>query len=848
MDLAAPEFELDPNGWGSKLYEGYHKARIAERGLGRVKPAVAIWGPSQVGKSTLFARYLQSGADETGYGSGLQWVEETPILFDKKPESPDGVLTWNPYNFGADASACITCFFLEEAIPYPDFPVEVRLSSPKQVLHAIACGYMSECQLEEATGFETWWTMEELEKTLQELGKRGPPSRQCFEMLQSIVELMNNFIAEGMPRFAGLNGKSADRMLMQSVGVFQSQQSVIDFASNFFWDSLAPLTNLYKDLLASLGNISQLADSLPIYCSYEVARILNDLGVYSRLSGGKLLDGNIIQEHQPTQDIVRRISYKVDPGNALLIGLDVGEPLFRDFKDFALLQGVVWELGVPLNRYCMEYSEESYPLMELLEHADLLDFPGVAKEGTKSEELKLSVPSLDTPDFRHMLFSKVLKRGKTASILYASAKEARIGILNVLVRADEHLGQAKQIYHGVKTWWKAITGQPFRQADTKDAKLNLIFTFFGEIVNNLILNPGNPNIPRLFDRFECLDKIKDPKVTTIFATNYHQYSPFTHRGRNQNATEEEIVRAKQDLVQEPLVKALFADNIESAKEVFDTDTGGADYFLKVVKQQASQSKARQKLTDMVDEADDLAMKLIHEALPEESDDPYKMENLDEWQAELYDKIFQQVEKTKDTSYLKKVSQAIRSLVSVEPESLNLMPSELKNHQNAYGFAQRYVKVQVENWKRSKQDFPLFKELGFDDGIEFQKALNYLAESIDTEHITQWVLETFGRLSDYGRRQAARRLLAVKLSDMLHSDLDRESHCPDEFSNEWLRAFASKSEETHAPEAEEAINSDPHYQAVVYPFLCNIASLKETPSTSRPQLPGDKELIKVLGKD
>ena len=201
-----------------------------------------------------------------------------------------------------------------------------------------------------------------------------------------------------------------------------------------------------------------LAGGREIRCSYEVARLLNNMGIYSRLSGGKKLDGNPIETHQPTREQVNQITYEVQ-GDVLLLGIGTGQPLIRDNKDFALIQGIIWELDVPLNRAFLAESQAAAPLVSLLESADLLDFPGIAKEGQKVEEQRLSTQSLDTPDYRHMLFSKVLKRGKTASILFSSAREARIDNLSVLVRADEHLGQAGQIYHGVRTWWNTLTDE-----------------------------------------------------------------------------------------------------------------------------------------------------------------------------------------------------------------------------------------------------------------------------------------------------------------------------------------------------------------------------------------------------
>ncbi|MBT5693012.1 MAG: hypothetical protein HOI65_18025 [Opitutae bacterium] len=840
-ETSRPEYELPANAWAWNLYEGQRKARIAEEGLRRNKPALAIWGPSQVGKSTLLARYLDSGAESNGYGSGLHWEEDTPILFEKKVGSMDGVLTWNPYNMGADASACITCFTLEDDLEHKAYPVRIQLATHKQILHAIACGYLSECRLDEATGETVSWTMEEIEELIRQQGKNQAPQRAVFEALLPIVELLENLIEEGSDRFARLRNKSLRLSILQSAGSFSNLESVRDFAAKLFWDDTASLTTLYKDLSEKLDALGKQAKGKMILCSYEVARLLNDMAAYSRLSGGKTLDGHEIDQHQETRDQIDRISCEIKD-DVFFVGMDLEKKLIQENKDFALIQGIIWELGVPLHRRCMEQSEAATPLIRLLEVSDLLDFPGIAKEGQRVDEQKLSPKGLDTQEHRHMLFSKVLKRGKTASILYSSAREARIDNLSVLVRADEHLGQAGQIYHGVKTWWNTLTDKDFRQASEKGPSLNLVFTFFAEIVNNLILNPDNPNLARAFDRFECLDKIKNPKIATIFATNYHQYSPFANSIRNEPASDEEISRAREDLLEENTVKNLFAGNLDSAKSVFEGEDGGTNYYLEKLREQAGSSNFQATFGNLHERAEETYQALLKSAAPEDGEDHAKAEAVDHWRTELDNRISQKVEESPDTDYLQRVSAAIRSLVEIEPDSLNPVPADLKNHRNANNLALRYVKVQIENWKKGKEDFPHLGELALDNGIECAKALGYLAEGVAAQDFARWLLKNFGRVRAFGKRQAARRMVAVKLSDQLLGGPDREPHLSDDQSNNWLKYYSDQNGDFQEKTTEDTIYYNPQYQSIITPFLQNLARIRDIPSSDRPRLPGDEQLL------
>ena len=69
-DLTRPDLILPSDSWTWKLYEAKRKFKNAKEGLGRNKPALAIWGPSQAGKSTLLARYLDDCADNHANAEG----------------------------------------------------------------------------------------------------------------------------------------------------------------------------------------------------------------------------------------------------------------------------------------------------------------------------------------------------------------------------------------------------------------------------------------------------------------------------------------------------------------------------------------------------------------------------------------------------------------------------------------------------------------------------------------------------------------------------------------------------------------------------------------------------------
>ena len=73
------EYKLGLSGWMCKLYGILEDSKNFEI-MSAQKPAVAIWGPSQVGKSTLLVDYIDAESDLEGNGSAIQWKESEPIL------------------------------------------------------------------------------------------------------------------------------------------------------------------------------------------------------------------------------------------------------------------------------------------------------------------------------------------------------------------------------------------------------------------------------------------------------------------------------------------------------------------------------------------------------------------------------------------------------------------------------------------------------------------------------------------------------------------------------------------------------------------------------------------------
>ena len=96
-----PDHVLARGSWLDSLYA----IANARRPVSADRKTLAVWGPSQSGKSTLLSAYLDGEMKEGPKGefsTVLTWDEAEPVSFLWKGKP--GVVSLNPFAAGADAS------------------------------------------------------------------------------------------------------------------------------------------------------------------------------------------------------------------------------------------------------------------------------------------------------------------------------------------------------------------------------------------------------------------------------------------------------------------------------------------------------------------------------------------------------------------------------------------------------------------------------------------------------------------------------------------------------------------------------------------------------------------------
>src|SRR5687767_4650065 len=178
------QFMLPSGSWLRQLYEVRDGLDAVSEAARAPRPAVALWGMSQTGKSTSVSALIDAkvkvsaeAPDTDGSGGGLHWPGGLPFFFvaphrdtEKGEVCPS---SWyerslNPFNSGLDASSCLSRFVpgsVEKKsgrvhVQDPRFPVQVHLVPPADLLHALARGFDSECLGPALKGKQEEWTPE----------------------------------------------------------------------------------------------------------------------------------------------------------------------------------------------------------------------------------------------------------------------------------------------------------------------------------------------------------------------------------------------------------------------------------------------------------------------------------------------------------------------------------------------------------------------------------------------------------------------------------------------------------------------------------------------------------------
>jgi hypothetical protein len=744
-----PPYAISTSEWLKIVYEIRKDLSTVAEAAQAVRPCTAIWGPSQTGKSTLVSAYLDEKAvingvlGEDGTGSALHWPGGEPALFMdpvtiRQQRAAQGVSILNPFNNGKDASACLSRFVYGSLTPQPGayfvanpkFPIQIQLATEKDLLHALARGFDSECWGHAPKGGAKTWDVDKLQAeittfqaTANSNGDIGVVDRRAYEMLHDFCEVLDDLVFAGLRRYRDLGNterkyRSAIASILGEKSLISNPANAEQFIARVFWEECEPFTEYYRAMRDALHKYEKQWKGRTLHCDIQTAVLLLDMDIYDLLSNPGPADPTALGRKNPTKvdQLVSSLGCRIE-GDRVFIGQVAENRLFpgERAKNFAILQGLVWELIIPLNP---EHLQDS-PFLNYLKQADLLDFPGVANvvpnpsttvkcecrhrekddmAAPVSAEQVQTPPAFDASAF----FTQILKRGKTASIVSTYAKRLTIDGFVIFQNIDGNpAANAEQLQTGIMTWWRAMVPSYFKEHEGKRSPLplNLGLLWWRRVFDEADL--GKPDFGKFSWIWKNLGKLGDPKIVTTFALNYYGLA----RGKpSSGRTQEELETLIRQIQKEDQFREQFDTQVSQAsfEQMFtDRQTGGANFFFSQLAQQVVELRQRSDfnrdaiLENKSKDSRSRIQGLLDERNlfppPEERD--IRKENL------LAFKQFldAQIQKGFLEPKMRALNYALRCYLNVHQDDLSPVPA------NSHEISEKYIRDQYDRWINCKVD-------------------------------------------------------------------------------------------------------------------------------------------------
>lgn len=808
-------YALPRSAWLDEIQRiGAEAKNIAKSQADTAKAAMGIWGPSQSGKSTLLASCIDGQCDEYGNGSALHWSESKPVRFVGDLQGGK-VTVLNPYNKGADASGCVTRFVMSDRVPNANFPVHLIFASEQQIMHALAVGYLSETKATDENDQVVKLNPDLLTKLLSDSKATGPAKRDAFDNLVQIVNTLEMLVYSNLDRYENLKGhwrKSLRSEILDCESLVCGIEPARAFSESIFWDSWPSISKRFRELSNNRKMLHDKFGDLPLYLSFPLAAQLLNISAVE------------LAEQLPViKSLIDSIGYEITDGR-VNIGEGLAHKLFANLDEFALFQGLVWELVVPLRADVIRANSPA--AAELLEVADLLDFPGVANE-FKGPDL-LTDDKL-TADGK-LILTQVLKRGKTASIAVTSSRDLNIDGFSLLMRMNRYPSHPVQLNSGIWSWWESF-GNSWPPKG-KDLPLNLVLTFSAVLLNDVAHSGVGHGLEQVFDKMKKLAYLSDPSIVNTYATNYPQFPDGVLQ----------VDAAKLDSIVSQILndrafQRQFGDTAESFKEM--ALNGGRDYFLKALTMQARNSRRQHLLQAKADKRTKEFAALLREALPGEQDaSALRERDLDQ----VITMIKARLEQGHAETTCADVGLIVQGIVNVDPDELDQLPMRASKGANATQL-RVFLDKQLVDWREKKSKKVVDGTLALDAPDSMTRLLTYLVEDVDLQQLHTWFKSNLGNIKGRTEASESRRFLAAMINNMLLSlgnGSEKQKHRETDKTDALLRSLA-ESEFTGNGGIEEST----YFIGIIKPFLQKIEYLKTSARGERGIQPGDSQLLDLL---
>ncbi|MFN4152946.1 MAG: virulence factor SrfC family protein, partial [Candidatus Sericytochromatia bacterium] len=286
------------------------------------KPVIAIFGGSQVGKSYLIKNLLSKKGQ--------------PFVIRNNSKEYDFLKDINPPGVGAESTGVVTRFTINNEIKFEEFPIKIKLLSPKDVLIIILDSFFLD--LKKITSFIN---SKDLDVHIKKFESKYSGSKQHaiseYDILE-IKEYFENHLSKHTILFEGLNESRFFERIGKIIDGFEFQEWKEIF--EVLWNKNEQLSTLFSKLISDLKKLN--FDNTAFLNFKEVLR-----------GEGEILDVKRLKELYTNDKIT---TLKKENGEEIKINL-------------SLITALTSELVFSI-------PEELTDSKEFLKNSDLLDFPG----------------------------------------------------------------------------------------------------------------------------------------------------------------------------------------------------------------------------------------------------------------------------------------------------------------------------------------------------------------------------------------------------------------------------------------------------------------------------------------
>lgn len=792
---------------------------------------IALWGPSQTGKSTLLSSYID-GEQADGKDGALTWRQDAPVRFSPtlNNDVPGGTLIFNPYNHNSDASGVATRYTLsggDHGDVDPLYPVSMKLATRAQIIHALSLGYFSECApVGDSIDITQDAFMEKIEASSDAI---HAPDKNAYSLLKDCADVIS--FMRNHHRFYHLfrrgDWERKIRPALVSADAFvKNQTAAKEFLAELFWDGSREISCLFDEIMALRDRLLNLWGNRKIMLTQEAASLLLDIDTYR----------NFVAPHgdngQSIADKVANLDWEIKDD---VVRVFVGSRRTEIGGDnFGAFQALCGELNVPLRAAALD-GDRKRPFRELIEKCDILDLPGLSNLNTGGMAGAETSSRIDVAKAeKTVLLTRMFKEGKTQSFVYGYVRSYGVDAFIILVRSDRPPSKSDLLNAGITEWLRAFDPE-WKHGSATEMPVFIDMTFFGKVLNDVAMNGvGNGLLP-IVDRIQSQLIFANKCSSKWFTTNYAQFPDGAVSAPG-----------KKDAV----VSAIAADSSfmpctgideDGLRSVYDED-GGVGFMLKAISDDFDRGRRSVRCREILKNDAKTLVELIKRQLPSDSDndDVERRSALERIIAQL-SQCVNNSEDRRDGQELLATARVLKKIFSATPDMFDPVPTKFSDGTDDQ--QREYVGRQVSKWFASQvANIPTDSNLSAED---LTMLLAVLRDSVDVGACVEFLSQGgLGSIPDSRTAASARYPLALLMGNLLRygQPVAQGSDLPGERQPQRLEPMLAASEKNYNPK------NSPYNISIIEP-VCNRLNvlMRNGLGGSRPPQIGDKELAGILAE-